>query len=397
MRLALVGDTFPPLRTSGAVQLMDLSRELTRQGHAVTVMVPSAEQLETWRLETCEGVEVLRLRTMRIKDVNYLLRTVGESLMPHMMWRGLRASSLAGTRWDGIICYAPSVFHGALVRALKAQSSCQCYLVVRDIFPEWAADLGLMSRGLPYRYFKAVARDLYNAADCIGVQSEGNLAYFDQWARGKGRVLEVLPNWLADRGNTGCSVRLADTALAGRKVFVYAGNMGVAQDVGVFLDAAERLRDDPRVGFLFIGRGSDSGHLAQQAMRRSLDNVVFRDEVPPDEIPGLLAQCQFGIVALNSSHKSHNIPGKFLTYIHAGLPVLARVNPGNDLTELIRTNGVGRVVEGGGVEELVVQLREMVLSGAERSLAAERSRQLYQRLFSPATAASRIVDRLAED
>lgn len=393
MRLALVGDTFPPLRTSGAVQLMDLSQELIRQGHDLTVMVPSAEQIETWRIEICEGVRVLRLRTMKIKDVNYLLRTVGESLMPHMMWRGLRKSPVAGTPWDGIICYAPSVFHGPLVRALKAQSRCRSYLIVRDIFPEWAADLGLMRRGLPYQYFKAIARDLYNTADCIGVQSEGNLAYFERWARGPGRKLEVLPNWLADRSNKGCSIRMADTPLAGRKVFVYAGNMGVAQDVGVFLDAAERLQSDPSIGFLFIGRGSDSGRLSQEATRRRLGNVVFRDEVDPDEIPGLLAQCTFGIVALNESHKSHNIPGKFLTYMHAGLPVLARVNPGNDIAELIRSNGVGRVVEGGGLEALMVQFREMArLNGS--SLAAERSRILYERLFSPATVASRITAQI---
>lgn len=374
---------------------MDLSRELVRQGHGVTVLVPSAEQAEVWRVEHHEGVQVLRLRAMKIKDVNYVLRTVGESLMPHLMLHGLRTSPLAGTRWDGIICYAPSVFHGSLVRALKAESRCRCYLIVRDIFPEWAADLGLMRRGIPYQYFRAIARDLYNTADCIGVQSEGNLAYFERWARGAGRKLEVLPNWLADRSNRGCSIRIADTALAGRKVFVYAGNMGVAQDVGVFLDAAERLQSDPSFGFLFIGRGSDSGRLSQEAKRRSLDNVVFRDEVPPDEIPGLLAQCKFGIVALNESHKSHNIPGKFLTYMHAGLPVLARVNPGNDLAEIIRSNGVGRVVEGGGIEALMVQLREMVMPEADPSLAAERSRLLYKRLFSPATVASRIADQLA--
>jgi len=81
--------------------------------------------------------------------------------------------------------------------------------------------------------------------------------------------------------------------------------------------------------------------------------------------------------------------------MHAGLPVLARVNPGNDLAELIRSNGVGRVVEGGGIEALMVQLREMVMPEADPSLATERSRLLYERLFSPATVASRIADQLA--
>lgn len=395
MRIALIGDTFPPVRTSSAVQMMDLSQELARAGHDVTVLIPAADQDEVWRLEEVDGVRILRLRTMKIKDVNYVLRTIGESLMPHMMQRGLRSSPLADVRWDGIICYAPSIFHGALVRALKAKSRCKCYLVVRDIFPEWAADLGLMGRGLPYRYFKFVAQDLYSLADVIGVQTAGNLVYFDSWARQPGRQLEVLQNWLADRPVIDCSIRVSETALAGRRVLVYAGNMGVAQEVGALLALAVRLRDDSSIGFLFIGRGSEAKRLAGEAAELGLTNVMFSDEIHPDEIPGLLAQCHVGLIALNPHHKSHNIPGKFLTYMHAGLPVLARVNPGNDLTDIIREEGVGCVTEGGDVEELVDMAHHMIATETYLPGASDRSRQLYLRLFSPTIAASQVVAGLA--
>jgi hypothetical protein len=54
--------------------------------------------------------------------------------------------------------------------------------------------------------------------------------------------------------------------------------------------------------------------------------VVFHDEIHPDEIPGLYAQCHVGMVALDPRHKTHNIPGKFLTYMQSGLPVLANIN-----------------------------------------------------------------------
>ncbi len=394
MRIALIGDTFPPVRTSGAVQLMDLAQEFLRAGHEVTVLIPAAGQKQAWRLEEQGGVHVLRLRTMKIKDVNYVLRTIGESLMPHMMRWGLRSSPMAGVRWDGIICYVPSIFHGSLVRALKAESRCKCYLIVRDIFPEWAADLGLMGRGVPYHYFRAVAQDLYGMADTIGVQSAGNLAYFDRWAHRLERQLEVLQNWLADRPLTECSIRLSETALAGRRVFVYAGNMGVAQEVDVFLKLAARLRSDTTVGFLFVGRGSEAKRLEAEAVALGLTNVVFSDEIHPDEIPGLLAQCHVGLIALNPQHRSHNIPGKFLTYMHAGLPVLARVNPGNDLADIIRDEGVGYVTEGGDADALAKMARDMVATEAYLSGASGRSRELYERLFSPSTAVSRIVAKL---
>lgn len=67
-----------------------------------------------------------------------------------------------------------SIFHGPLVSALKSRSNCKGYLIIRDIFPEWAVDMGLMGRGPPYRFFDAVAQYQYSVADVIGVQTPGN-------------------------------------------------------------------------------------------------------------------------------------------------------------------------------------------------------------------------------
>jgi glycosyltransferase involved in cell wall biosynthesis len=232
-------------------------------------------------------------------------------------------------------------------------SGCKGYLIVRDIFPEWAVDMGLMGRGLPYRFFDAVARYQYSVADVIGVQSTGNQVYFDRWNRRPGRRLEVLQNWLGKTAQKRCSIRISETSLAGRKVFVYAGNMGVAQGMDILLDLAEKLRSRTDVGFLFVGRGSDNARLKAAAQSRQLGNVVFFDEIDPDEIPDLYAQCDAGIVALDPRHKSHNIPGKFLTYMQSGLPVLASINAGNDLAQLIKDGGVGQVCESNQIDELL--------------------------------------------
>ena len=88
------------------------------------------------------------------------------------------------------------------------------------------------------------------------------------------------------------------------------------------------------MGFLFVGRGSDAQTLRTEARALGLTNVVFFDEIDPDEIPGLYAQCDIGLVSLDRRHKTHNIPGKFLSYMRSGLPVLASVNPGNDILKL---------------------------------------------------------------
>jgi glycosyltransferase involved in cell wall biosynthesis len=395
MRIALIADTFPPLRTSGAVQLRDLSREFVRQGHQLTVMLPSADLPTPWQMEEAEGVQVLRLRAPRTKDIGYVRRTLGEFWMPFAMRRNLKTSPLATQKWDGVAWYAPSIFHGPLVNALKRASGCKGYLIIRDIFPEWTVDMGLMGRGLPYRFFDAVARYQYSVADVIGVQTPGNEAYFKSWKEQPGRRLEVLQNWLDKPAQLPCTIRVNETCLAGRKVFVYAGNMGIAQGMDVLLDLAEKLRDREDVGFLFVGRGSEAPRLAREAQSRQLHNVLFCDEIHPDEIPDLYAQCSVGIVALDPRHKSHNIPGKFLTYMQSGLPVLANVNAGNDLANLIRGERVGQVCESNKLDELL-QLATGLLSQVDSDAELPvRCRQLFDRQFSVQQAVRQIVTALS--
>jgi glycosyltransferase involved in cell wall biosynthesis len=394
MRIALIADTFPPLRTSGAVQLRDLSREFVRQGHALTVLLPSAALSTSWMLEDFDGVQVLRLRAPKTKDINYVSRTINEFLMPFAMLRNLRKSMLAQERWDGVVWYAPSIFHGPLVNALKKVSGCKSYLIVRDIFPDWAADMELMGRGLPYKFFEAVANYQYSVADVIGIQTAGNEAYFENWLQRVGHKLEVLQNWLADVPATGCSIDIAKTPLAGRKVFIYAGNMGVAQGMGILLDLGEKLLHRTDVGFLFVGRGSDVKKLAADAQARGLQNVLFQDEIHPDEIPGLYAQCEVGLVALDPRHKSHNIPGKFLTYMQSGLPVLANINAGNDLADIIRHENVGYVSEDCSANTLALLALELIDALENDGGYKERCRTLYTKLFAPETAVKQIVAAL---
>jgi glycosyltransferase involved in cell wall biosynthesis len=395
MRIALIADTFPPLRTSGAVQLRDLSREFARQGHALTVLLPSPGQDEPWSLEEIDGVQVLRLKAPRTKDIGYVRRALGEFTMPFAMLRQFRKSPLSGERWDGVVWYAPSIFHGPLASALKKSSNCKGYLIIRDIFPEWAVDMGLMGRGLPYRFFDAVARYQYSVADVIGVQTPGNRGYFDRWQQQPSRTLEVLQNWLDKPAQAFCSIRVNETALAGRKVFVYAGNMGVAQGMDILLDLAEKQQYRTDVGFLFVGRGSDASRLKASAKDRKLDNVLFYDQIHPDEIPDLYSQCSAGIVALDPRHKSHNIPGKFLTYMQSGLPVLANVNVGNDLAQMIRNERVGQVCENNRVDELLLLAEKLLDQIQTDSGLSVRCTALFEREFAVEKAVKQIVAALS--
>ena len=376
--------------------MRDLAHEFAAQGHEPVVLVPDPELRRPWAIETRDGVQVLRLRAPRVRDIGYLRRTISEFVLPWVMLRGLRMSPFRSERWDVLVWWSPPIFFGPLVKALKRSSGCPSYLILRDIFPQWAVDLGLLRRGFAYRILKMIERQQHDAADVIGMQSPSNRSFLSQ-LEGKPTVrLEVLWNWISPPPNLGCSIHVNSTALAGRTIFVYAGNMGVAQRLDAMLDLAVRLRYRRDIGFLFVGRGSELGRLRATAVDRGMDNIVFHDEIDPGEIPGLLAQCHVGLLALDPRHKTHNIPGKFLTYVQAGLPVLARINANNDLAGLIETEGVGRVDVGATPASLQVIAEELVDDKPGRELMSSRGRDLSQKLFSPTIAVRQIVAALSQ-
>jgi glycosyltransferase involved in cell wall biosynthesis len=146
---------------------------------------------------------------------------------------------------------------------------------------------------------------------------------------------------------------------------------------------------------LFVVRGSDASRLRTYADELGLDNLAFHDEIDPTEIPGLYAQCHIGIVSLDLRHKTHNIPGKFLSYMQAGLPVLASINPCNDLEGMILREGVGRVCTDQSVESLQRLALELVDELATGNAAViDRCKALFAKQFSPEKAVRQIVAAL---
>jgi glycosyltransferase involved in cell wall biosynthesis len=145
-----------------------------------------------------------------------------------------------------------------------------------------------------------------------------------------------------------------------------------------------------------VGRGSDVPRIRRIASEKNLANVMFHDEIEPSAIPALYAQCHAGLVALDARHSWHNIPGKFITYMHSGLPVLASVNPGNDLVEIVRQNRVGRIstdASGANLAELALEMLGEEMAGPA---TAERCRAVARRQFSATSAAGQIVQGLRE-
>ena len=304
MNILLVSDAFPPMRTSAAVHMHDLACALAKAGHGVTVLVPASVLSKPCVVSNEKFGKLVRIKTPNTKDIGYFRRTLAELSLPFVMFGKLKRTSIYSMPIDGIVWYSPTIFFGPLISRLKNHFQCKAYLVLRDLFPDWAVDIGVIKKGFPYYFLKHIELGQYRVADRIGVQCPGNIPLIahDEIIRGKA---EVLWTWTGESHSKElpCSIRLGDTSLLGRKVFVYAGNMGVAQGMGVLLNLAGRLQTRSDIGFVFVGRGSGAKRLQDDARTQGLDNVLFYDEIHPDEIPGLYAQCAVGLVALDPRHK----------------------------------------------------------------------------------------------
>ena len=194
MIVALICQYYPPNKTSQAVQMRDLAVGFKNLGHKVYVAVPSEQLTSEVTTINSDGITVFRFPSPKITNVNFIKRAFGELLMPFFMLRGIRSSDFPSTNLELIVWYSPSIFFGPVVSYLKMKSSCKGYLILRDMFPELLADVGVMKKRFAYYFFKLVAFYQYRLADVIGVQSKSNLSYFDGWEEKHHCRVEVLEN-----------------------------------------------------------------------------------------------------------------------------------------------------------------------------------------------------------
>lgn len=397
MRIAIIADSFPPLKNSAAVLIFSLAETIALEGHDVLVVTPTSEIGESYSEESYGVFKVLRLRCGQIKSNSKLVRGLQESILfftlPHAFKRVKK-----NYEPQVIIWYSPSIFLSRLVRILSTDNN-KSYLILRDIVPQWLVDVGLMGKGLLYHVLRWFEIYQYRQADFIGVQSLGNTCYVETLKLPKLKKLEVLPNWMPSTsshfnaaGREDSCINLQSTILAEKKIFIYAGNLGDAQGIENFAQMIYELRQDTSIGFLIIGRGSKKDWMQNFINTHQLKNVLLLDEVSLQNLNFYYQQSVAGLVFLDLNHKSHNIPGKFISYLEAKLPVVACVNSNNDLVGIIRDAGLGLV--GDNPINLAKQLASF-LEGVSKD-AGKRSRDFYDANYRPEVIARQILTTVSE-
>lgn len=398
MHIALIVDCYPPSIKSSAKLMQDLVGEFASSGHTVTVITVTDDLDEPLSIEREGMITVCRVRTGRIKGASHAVRAINEMLLSDVI--RFRASRFLKTlKPDLVVYYSPSIFFGRLVRYLKSQWHCRSYLILRDIFPEWAVEAGVLNRGMAYRVFKYFERLNYDAADCIAVQSPANLTYLEtlQGTRPGSAHREVLYNWtspqLPVRRQSGFREQWN---LVGKFVFFYGGNIGVAQDMDNILRLAKRLECDDDARVVLVGEGSEFARIESCIQSGELRNVVLKPSVGQIEYLQMLQEFDAGLISLDSRLRSSNIPGKLLGYLQCGLPTLASVNPGNDLKALLEESGAGLVSLNPDDERLYENALAILRNSALRAQMRKDARRLLTEKFLVSAAAKQILEAFSQ-
>jgi len=397
MRLLLIVDDFLPHSIKIAAKMIhEMALEFNAQGHITTVLTPAPGQKEALLVKEVDGVKTLFFNTREIKNIGEIKRAINETLLSHMAWKAAKAY-FKENRFDGIVYYSPSIFFGSLVKRLKRLWNCKSYLILRDIFPQWTVDNGLMNEKSPvYQYFKFFERINYKSANTIGVMSPSNLDFFINQKYDTSKF-EVLFNWskLPEVEKPGNQYR-NQLKLENKIVFFYGGNIGHAQKMMNLVNLAKKFIDNLNVHFLFVGKGDEVDLVIKEKEKYNLTNITYLPSVNQDAYFEMLNEFDIGLFSLHPDHKTHNFPGKLLGYMGYSKPILGCVNQGNDLKEIVNNARAGIIVNSVDSDNLFVAAQNLVESELLRTEMGLNGRRLLSEQFSISHACKQIETALKE-
>jgi glycosyltransferase involved in cell wall biosynthesis len=304
---------------------------------------------------------------------------------------GAAAAVCALPRHDVMFASSPPLPGVLTASAAAVMRRTPLVVDVRDIWPAAAQALGELSHPGVIRAFERAEAWLYRHASRVTATTRPFCVHIDRIA---GHELSVhLPNGALDE-----LLDLPDQPPANRNGFVvgYAGNLGIAQGLGIVLDAAEQL-GDAKARFVLVGDGPIGDQLRQELATRRLSNVEIRPPVPVSEVGGFLQDCDALLVPL-SNHPllADFIPSKLYDAMAVGRPAIVATR--GEAAALIRETGGGVVVPpedgaalAGAVRELAddpALARRLGVAGQAAARHLRRSRQV-ERLESILAEAAR--------
>ena len=395
MKLLLIVDDYLPHSKKVAAKMMhELAVQFYKNGHSVFVLTPTHNIIKRLKFEVIDGVTVIYFRSGELKNTPKVKRAINETLLSYNAWKNVN-KYFKSNSFDSVIYFSPSIFFGSLVLKLKKIWKCNSYLILRDVFPQWAVDNGLIrNRSLIHIYFSFFERLNYQSADRIGVMSNSNLQYFRKRFKSINKF-EVLFNWSSISKVPKLEIKYREILSLNEKVvFFYGGNIGYAQQMINLIDLAKKLnyRDDTH--FVFVGEGDEVNLIMDEIQINKLSNITYHPPVSQLEYMKMLNEFDIGLFSLHPDHVTHNFPGKLLGYMDYEKPILGCVNEGNDLMDIINKNKAGFVLKTGDTEGMLSYALNLINDKELRDKMGINGKKLLEKKFSVLSASKQIENFL---
>ena len=329
----------------------DLLREFKRHGHVVYAISPVEKRNGSETRVIKENGSVIlkpiignmqKTRSCIEKGINTL--TIG-----HVLKKAIK-KHMKNVKFDLLLYCTPPITFLSAVEYVKKRDGAKTYLLLKDIFPQNAVDLGMMSKkglkGIIYRYFRRQEKRLYAISDRIGCMSQANVDYvLKHNPEINSKKVEVCPNCIEviDKSideETKIAIRKKYVLPLDKKVFIYGGNLGKPQDVPFIIDCL-RACVDLDCYFLIVGSGTDWHLLEEYAEQEHPVNLTMIPYLPSNEYEKLVAACDVGLIFLDHRFTIPNFPSRLLSYMSAKIPVLACTDRVSDVGKVITENGFG--------------------------------------------------------
>lgn len=357
-----------------------LRLELERRNYAVAIAGMGSEEVVKdypWAVHA-HGLKTGRMARRALTEFAISVRLACRLVLA-MLTRRL-------ARPDLIVLFTPSLFLSLTAAALKSTTSCRVYMVQRDIVPDWLVASGHVKLGIATSILFALKNFSLRRADRIGIECAENFAFFPVSFHSK---IEILHNWRDfDPGLD------ATEPASPHAVLIYGGRVGQVQGfdrlLRPFLKLAHptaqlRIHCDERGRGEIESMGLPVDDLRRIDIRPMLDEKQFLVEA---------TKAWFGIVTLSPQMQTHNIPGKMLAYLAAGIPVVGIGPRDAALGQSIRKLGVGHYMDASDENGILDALRELVDDPAGRARAKSAVKRARS-VFSTASATDMILDAMS--
>lgn len=326
----------------------DLMRCFASHGHEVYVVTGAERQkgLKTELYDSC-GCKILRVQTGNQSDCSLVEKGISTLTLQKHYWNAIQ-TFLCDISLDLVLYATPPITLMGVIKKLKKKYACKTYLMLKDIFPQNAVDLGMMRKnGALHTYFRGQERALYAVSDHIGCMSEANIEYVLSHNAVEREKVELCPNALLPREQTTLSaVEQADVKAKysipqEKLVLLYGGNLGKPQGIDFLIECLIGTKTDEDIFTVVIGSGSEYKKLSRAMEENNITNALLLSRMPREDYFRLNGIADVGLVFLDYRFTIPNFPSRILSYMENGIPVACVTDRATDIGAIAQSAGFG--------------------------------------------------------